>query len=87
MEALAAATASDALGGDVYIPDTDLINDLGGTGEALAAAEVTPMDIYHQQVVTNQLLGVILALLVIWSIYGIGRTLYQLVSYHIFRHF
>lgn len=79
------ATPSDVYE-DGYIPDMDLVNDLGGSGDTLALTEVTLMDVYHEQVVTNQLLGVLLALLIAWTIYGVGRTLYQLLAYHIFKH-
>ena len=75
------ATGSDILGED-YFPDTDLINDL----ETSTLVDAGLPDIYHQQIVTNELLGLIFALLICFTIFGIGKALYQLLVHNIFKH-
>lgn len=76
----AVATGSDWEDG--YLPDADLINDL----EAVTLVDAGLPEIYHQLVVTNELLALIFALLICFTVFGIGRFFRQLLVSNIFKH-
>lgn len=75
------ATGSDIPDED-YFPDMDLINDL----ETSVFMDAALPDIYHQQIVTNELLALIFALLICFTIFGIAKAFYQLLVHNIFKH-
>lgn len=69
-----------------YFPDQDLINDLGtGLPEALAGTtqDVTLDDIHHDMVLCNQLLGLIIALLILSYAMAVMQFFIRLVTKNI----
>jgi len=80
------ATPTDAqgIGLEDYIPDMDLENDLiSGT----LVEDAGFPEIYYQQVITNRLLGILVALVIIMMIFGLMKWIMKLVSDNITNHF
>lgn len=72
-------------GGSWYLPDMDLVNDLG-TAEAGTSAgpqDVSLADIHHDMVLCNQLLGVVIALLLFQYALGLLNFFIRLVTKNI----
>lgn len=68
------ATGSDWEDG--FLPDTDLINDL----EAGTLADAGLPEIYQQMVITNRLLGLIVAFFIIAAIFTLMKFTMRLVQ-------
>lgn len=70
-----------------YIPDEDLINDLIPAEGYDALVEYTVSDVYKQTVITNRLLGIIVALVIIMMIFGLMKFIMGLVRDNITNYF
>lgn len=72
---------------EVFYPDETLFNDLDVSAGFLESAEYTMNDLYYQQVVTNRMLGIIIALFLIIMIFGLMKFIMHLVRDNITNHF
>ena len=79
---LSLASASDMEDAS-FFDDMDLVNDL----DALTVQEVDLPALYQEVVACKQLLGVIVAILVIYMIYGVMMFFYKLVTRNITNYF
>lgn len=77
------ATPSDSHTDVIW--DEEPMNDLSFSGEGSTWAEIgmsdiTLVDIYNQMLVTNRLLGIMVAILIIIMIWGVMRFIIKLVT-------
>lgn len=80
------ATGSDLFDPDEgYDLDMDLINDLGV--DAYTSVEYTTTDVYNQMVVTNRLLGILVAIMIICMIWALVKFFYRLITDNITNYF
>lgn len=77
------STASDF--DEEYYPDMELINDLDV--DAYMSVEYTTTDVYNQMVVTNRLLGILVAIMIICMIWALVKFFYRLITDNITNYF
>lgn len=72
---------------DDYIPDEDLINDLIPFEGYDTTIEYTVSDVYKQTVIMNRLLGILIALAIIFMIFGLMKFIMSIVQDNITNQF
>lgn len=72
---------------DFFIPDEDLINDLAPAEGYDTTIEYTVSDVYKQTVITNRLLGILVALVIIVMIFGLMKFIISIVRDNITNQF
>lgn len=72
---------------DFFIPDEDLINDLIPFEGYDTTIEYTVSDVYKQTVIMNRLLGILIALAIIFMIFGLMKFIMSIVQDNITNQF
>lgn len=72
---------------DDFIPDEDLINDLMPVEGYDTTIEYTVSDVYKQTVIMNRLLGILIALAIIFMIFGLMKFIMSIVQDNITNQF